>query len=181
MAVFLAVGACSSGDDSATTTTTTVRASLSTTSTSTSVASASTTTTVAATSTTNGNRTTTSTTPTSTSTTAAPGATTAASPPPPTTTRPVKVVGTPDAAAQGLYAAWKSGDKAAAAKFADPEVITELFSRPFTGPDEQFLGCDPDGVTYNCTYLYAGGSTNFRTIGDPDAGYRVAAIGQVAD
>lgn len=154
IAVLLAVAACTSGDDGGATTTVTIAT---TTTTSTSATGP------------------TTTTPDSNVTTTASVSDTT------TTTSSGNVAGTPDAAAQGLYAAWKNGDRTAAAAFAEPEVIAELFSRTFTGPEEQFVGCDPDGVTFACNYLYEGGSTNYRAVGDPDAGYRIVEIGQTAD
>lgn len=89
--------------------------------------------------------------------------------------------GTPDEAAQGLYAAWKNDDRTAALRFATQAVVNDLFSRTYSGPDEKFIGCEPDGDVFACTYLYEGGASTFRTTGNADSGYRVVEIAQIAD
>ena len=96
-------------------------------------------------------------------------------------TVPTIAATTPEAAARGLYAAWKAGDRTAAAAFGATAAIDSLFARPYTGPDLQFIGCEPDGDVFACAYYYEGGAETFRTKGSTEAGYQVIAITELAD
>lgn len=170
VAVLLA-SACGGDDDTATTTSTTRRSTTTTSSTtSTSSTSSTTSTTAAAT-------TSTSSAPPSTATTSS----TTAPDGPSTTIDVSEGAPTPEEAATSLYAAWKAGDKGAAAKVAEPSAINTLFARTYTGPDEVFLGCEDDGDTFACAYLYEGGANVYRVQGQADAGYRVVEINALAD
>ena len=56
-----------------------------------------------------------------------------------TTVRPA--VPTPEAAANGLWAAYSSDNRSAAARFGSPQVVEALFSTPFSGETGAFQGC----------------------------------------
>jgi len=119
--------------------------------------------------------------PTTAPTTATTTPPTTATSVPPTTTAGLHGAATPGDAAQALYAAWKAGDQVKAATVADPAAVTTIFERAYTGPDLQFMGCQPDGAVYACGYYYEGGARSFRVKGSAQAGYRVFAINDVAD
>ncbi|MEY2423742.1 MAG: hypothetical protein QOI95_3809 [Acidimicrobiaceae bacterium] len=69
-----------------------------------------------------------------------------------TTVRPS--VATPEAAANGLWAAYTSSNRSAAARFASPPVVDTLFSTPFSGEDGSFQGCAKRGsqTIFDCQY-----------------------------
>jgi hypothetical protein len=69
-----------------------------------------------------------------------------------TTVRPA--VPTPEAAANGLWAAYTAGDRSAANRFASPPVADALFSEPFSGEDGTFQGCPkrPPEAIFDCEY-----------------------------
>jgi membrane protein involved in colicin uptake len=122
------------------------------------------------------------TTSTTTTTTATPKATVEASKSPleATTTSAAKV-SKPEDAAKGLFEAWKTKDRTAAAKFAANVAITHLFSE---GSPEglQFQGCDKaDDGGYSCGYSYEGGALIMHVSGSEADGYRVDSAGFIAD
>lgn len=83
-------------------------------------------------------------------TTTAPGTTTTARPGPTTTTTTVATVGSPEATANGLMAAYQAGDRTQAERFAVRSVVDVLFEQPFTGSTPQFRGCTPSGADFDC-------------------------------
>jgi hypothetical protein len=87
----------------------------------------------------------------------------------------------PEAAAKHLFVSWQTGNKTAALKFADQAAVDEVFSRPYTGPDPEFMGCDHEVDHYFCRYRYEGGSTTYRVDGGNSAGYVVTEVTQTAD
>lgn len=87
----------------------------------------------------------------------------------------------PEEAANHLFEAWKAGDKAKALQFADQKAVDEVFSRPYTGPDPEFMGCDHEVDHYFCRFRYEGGSTTYRVDGGVSAGYMVTEVTQTAD
>jgi len=74
--------------------------------------------------------------------------------PPPTTTLVVRAaVPTPEAAANGLWAAYSANNQTAAARFASPEVVDTLFASPFSGEDGQFESCrQKSSGIFDCGY-----------------------------
>jgi len=93
---------------------------------------------------------------------------------------PFKLV-SPEAAAAHILDAWKKGDKALAAKFADQKVVDALLSRPYTGPDPEFMGCDHEVDHYFCRYRFEASSMTFRVDGGVSAGYHVTELTERAD
>jgi hypothetical protein len=93
---------------------------------------------------------------------------------------PFKLV-SPEAAAAHLFEAWKKGDKAMAAKFAEQDAVDTLLSRPYTGPDPEFMGCEHEVDHYFCRYRFEGSSMTFRVDGGVSAGYYVTEVTETAD
>jgi hypothetical protein len=126
--------------------------------------------------------TTTTTTTTSTTTT-----TTTTTAPPSTTTAPVNGGSTPEITAQGLYDRWVADDRAGAAAFANPDVLTELFAKSGAGANWMFQGCSGTAGGAGCQFSYEGGAVtmilvNQANIGDGSlTGYRVSSISFTAD
>jgi hypothetical protein len=85
-----------------------------------------------------------------------------------TTVRPA--VPTPEAAANGLWAAYTNGDRGAANRFATPAVADALFATPFSGEDGTFQGCAPRQTeTFDCEYLQP--STHYTMTAQADAAH----------
>jgi hypothetical protein len=116
--------------------------------------------------------------------TTGPPATSATTSPPPTAapeTSPF-IATTPAQAAQGLLAAWTVGDQAAAAQYAEQDVIDELFVNPTGGAGSTFQDCtDNADDTFNCNLSYEGGATNFTVSASPGGRFRVTAASSIAD
>lgn len=100
--------------------------------------------------------------------------------PPPDPNEPERLT-RPEDSALHLFEAWKAGDRAAAAEFAQPEAVDEVFSRPFTGPEPEFQGCAHEVDHYLCNFYHEGGATIYRVDGGSSAGYYVTEVNQVAD
>ncbi|HEV3225724.1 MAG TPA: hypothetical protein VGZ52_02780 [Acidimicrobiales bacterium] len=77
-------------------------------------------------------------------------------------------IGSPEAAANGLWASYTSNNRAAAQRFATDEVINALFDVPFSGEEGVFQGCQkqPDG-TFACRYDQS--STRYEMTAQADA------------
>lgn len=90
---------------------------------------------------------------------------------------------TPEAAAKGLYAAWKKGDRPAARRVASSSAVNQLFKTRFTkgAQDWQFQGCEKRQGGYDCSYYYEGGGATMRVTGGKSAGYRVQSVKFIAD
>ena len=118
---------------------------------------------------------------TTTTTAASPKATVEATKSPVEATTSAARVAKPEDAAKGLFEAWKTKDRTAAAKFAANVVITHLFSEG--GPEGlQFQGCDKaDDGGYSCGYSYEGGALIMHVSGSESDGYRVDSAGFIAD
>lgn len=87
----------------------------------------------------------------------------------------------PEESAKHLFEGWKAGDRTNALKFAEQEAVDDVFSRPYTGPDPEFMGCDHEVDHYFCRFRYEGGSTTYRVDGGVSAGYHVTEVAQTAD
>src|SRR4051812_23898079 len=63
-------------------------------------------------------------------------------------------VASPEAAANGLIAAYRNGDRTQAQRFATDAVVEVLFQQPYVPADDPgFQGCQPEGPDFLCTYL----------------------------
>jgi hypothetical protein len=63
-------------------------------------------------------------------------------------------VPSPEAAANGLIAAYRNDDRTQARRFASDPVVDVLFEQPYVPADDPgFQGCDPQGGDFLCTYL----------------------------
>ena len=117
---------------------------------------------------------------TTSTTTASPKATVEATKSPTEAASSGSKVSKPEDAAQGLFNAWKTKDRSAAAKFATNEAITSLYSE--VGPvGLQFQGCDKQGDGYFCGYSYEGGGLMMVVEGNDSDGYQVTGTSFVAD
>ncbi len=89
-------------------------------------------------------------------------------------------VSKPEEAAEGLFNAWKTKDRTAAAKFATSDAITTLYSEG--GPEGlSFQGCDKQGEGYLCGYYYEGGGLIMVVEGSSADGYKVTSTSFIAD
>lgn len=95
--------------------------------------------------------TTSSSTPSSSTTTVPPSST--------VTSRPATTVGvSPESAAKSLYDAWMRGDRAAAARVAQPAAVTTLFGRAWQAGDGwAFSECTGAAGSTICTWARPGG------------------------
>ena len=103
--------------------------------------------------------------------------------PPSSTTLPGPT--NPEGLARGLYDAWKAGDRAAAARYATPSAVNEVFARPFkqvqtnAGPTDQykFKDCQvqASGSAGVCTFT-AQDSELDMTIGVPSPGQPLVVV-----
>jgi hypothetical protein len=84
-----------------------------------------------------------------------------------TTVRPA--VPTPEAAANGLWAAYASANRAAAGRFATTEVVEGLFANEYSGEEGTFQGCAKrdGGDGFDCRYEQA--SATYTMTAQPDA------------
>jgi hypothetical protein len=97
------------------------------------------------------------------------------------TVAPAAKISKPEDAAQGLFNAWKTKDRTAAAKFATNSAITNLYSEG--GPEGlQFQGCEKQGGGgYTCGYSYEGGALIMTVDGNDTDGYKVIGTSFIAD
>lgn len=114
--------------------------------------------------------------------TASPSPSRTASPSPSPSPSPTgNKAGTPEEAAQRLYAAWKANSRSQAAPVATQAAIDQLFSRGWSPPDMAFMGCAVEGPSRICSYLYEGGALVMTVNGGASAGWKVDSINYVAD
>jgi hypothetical protein len=118
-------------------------------------------------------------TPSSSSTVASTGTTLTTTTPPAvsvsTTVRPA--VPSPEAAANGLWAAYTANNATAAARFASQDVIDALFATPFSGEQGDFESCRPrGGEVFDCGYSQP--STHYTMTAQADAShsYKIVVI-----
>ena len=67
-----------------------------------------------------------------------------------TTVRPA--VTSPEAAANGLWAAYTAANRTAAQRFATDDVIQVLFEEPYNGQTGTFQSCRPQSDGFDCEY-----------------------------
>jgi hypothetical protein len=108
------------------------------------------------------------------------GATTTASTAPPTstsTTIPNGPAQSPQAAADGLYNAWKANNQDDASHYAKPQAVTKLFAHPYSsGTTYDRQPCTPQGGQFNCAWTYEGGSMQMTVEAWPGGGYVVDSV-----
>ena len=109
-------------------------------------------------------------------------AVTTAAPTTTTTTIPSGPAQTPQAAADGLYAAWTHNNQDDASRYAKPQAISKLFAHPYDGTvgyDRQ--PCTPVGGQFNCAWTYEGGSMQMTVENWIGGGFVVDSVIWVAD
>jgi hypothetical protein len=86
-------------------------------------------------------------------------------------------VASPEAAANGLIAAYRNDDRTLAERFASPEVVDVLFEQPYVQADDPgFQGCRPDGTDFACTYLQPSVRYDMTARGSSAGEFRIIAI-----
>jgi ABC-type transport system substrate-binding protein len=101
--------------------------------------------------------------PTSGAPASVPGHVTTASPSSPTTADPLVPVGSPDAAANALFAAWAGGDRAAARRVATADAVATLFFYPSRPISDR--GCqDPLNGQSACAFGVGNGLIQLHTV-----------------
>ena len=86
----------------------------------------------------------------------------------------------PEAAAKGLYNAWKRNDRRAALKVASSSAVNKVFKTRYSGPGWEFNGCEKRAGGYDCFYRYEGGGVTMRVV-KGSAGYSVRTVSFIAD
>ncbi len=89
---------------------------------------------------------------------------------------------TEKAAADGLFNAWRRGDRADASRYARTRAIEELFAHPNTG-DVTYVdqGCEPQGGQFICSWTYPGGVLQMTVEAVAGGGFVVDDITYIAD
>jgi hypothetical protein len=92
-----------------------------------------------------------------------------------TTVKPA--VPTPEAAANGLWAAYTAANRGAAARFASAEVIDLLFSTPFSGEEGTFQGCrqQSQGV-FDCQYSQPSAHYTMTAQSDAEGSFKIVGL-----
>lgn len=93
-----------------------------------------------------------------------------------TTVRPA--VPTPEAAANGLWAAYTSSNQSAAARFGSPPVVELLFSTPYSGEDGTFQGCAKRdaGSIFDCQYEQPSAKYTMTAEADAAGSFKIVVI-----
>lgn len=97
------------------------------------------------------------------------------------TTSSSEKVSKPEDAAEGLFDAWKSRNREAAAKFATDTAIMTLYTEGEHVIGLLFQGCERQGGDHNCSYSYEGGSLMMLVQGNALDGYKVTETSFIAD
>ncbi|MEY2452045.1 MAG: hypothetical protein QOD92_1619 [Acidimicrobiaceae bacterium] len=91
-----------------------------------------------------------------------------------TTVRPA--VPTPEAAANGLWAAYIGDNRSAASRFATKPVADALFATPYSGDEGTFQGCvkRQTETTFDCEYLQP--ATRYTMTAEADAAHSFTIV-----
>jgi len=91
-----------------------------------------------------------------------------------TTVRPP--VTSPEAAVNGLWAAYTANNQVAAQRFASEDVIRVLFESSYNGEQGTFQGCRPNVDVFDCDYLQPSTRYAMTVKTDPANGFVVAEL-----
>jgi hypothetical protein len=91
-----------------------------------------------------------------------------------TTVRPS--VTSPEAAANGLWAAYTNANETAAKRFATDEVVRVLFEEPYNGETGAFRSCRAISNGFECRYTQPSAEYSMTVEANGDAGYQVVEI-----
>jgi len=91
-----------------------------------------------------------------------------------TTVRPP--VTSPEAAVNGLWAAYTANNQVAARRFASEDVIRVLFESPYNGQQGTFQGCRPNVDVFDCEYLQPSTRYAMTVRTDPANGFVVVEL-----
>lgn len=82
----------------------------------------------------------------------------------------------PEAAVNGLWAAYSANNQVAAQRFASEDVIRVLFESPYNGEQGTFQGCRPNAGTFDCDYLQPSTRYAMTVRPDPANGFLVVEL-----
>jgi len=88
----------------------------------------------------------------------------------------VHPVTSPEAAVNGLWAAYSANNQVAAQRFASPDVIRVLFESPYDGEQGTFQGCRPNVDIFDCDYLQPSTRYAMTVKTDPANGFVVVEL-----
>ena len=91
-----------------------------------------------------------------------------------TTVRPP--VTSPEAAANGLWAAYAANNQVAAQRFASEDVIRVLFESTYNGEQGMFQGCRRNNDVFDCVYLQPSARYAMTAKADAANGFIVVAL-----
>ena len=91
-----------------------------------------------------------------------------------TTVRPP--VTSPEAAVNGLWAAYAANNEVAAKRFASDEVIRVLFESPYNGEQGVFQGCRRNADAFDCDYFQSSTRYAMTVKTDPANGFIVIEL-----
>ena len=91
-----------------------------------------------------------------------------------TSVRPA--VGSPEAAANGLWAAYTAANRAAAQRFATDDVIRVLFQVEYSGEQGTFQSCRPEPDGFACRYTQPSAQYAMTVRADPSGSFKVVEI-----
>lgn len=99
------------------------------------------------------------------------------------TATPSGPASSPQAAANGLFEAWKKNDQTDAANYGKPQAISKMFSHPYNDPSVTYSnqGCEPQGGQFKCAWSYEGGALVMTVEAWPGGGFVVDSITYIAD
>ena len=91
-----------------------------------------------------------------------------------TSVRPA--VGSPEAAANGLWAAYTASNRTAAQRFASDDVIRVLFEEPYDGEPGTFHSCRPEPDGFECRYAQPSTQYLMTVRADPTGSFKVVEL-----
>ena len=90
------------------------------------------------------------------------------------TARPA--VPSPEAAANGLWAAYTASNRTAAERFATEDVIRVLFEVPFNGEQGTFRSCKPQDDGFDCAYTQPSAHYSMIVMADSTGSFKVVEL-----
>ena len=85
-------------------------------------------------------------------------------------------VTSPEAAANGLWAAYAASNREAARRFATDEVIRVLFQVAYNGEQGSFQSCRPDGDRFDCLYAQPSARYSMTVQADASRSFEVVEL-----
>ena len=85
-------------------------------------------------------------------------------------------VTSPEAAVNGLWAAYAANNQVAARRFASDDVVRVLFESSYNGEQGTFQGCRPNADVFDCDYLQPSTRYAMTVKRDPANGFIVVEL-----